>query len=263
MSITKTRWLGTLATPAWFDLSRHDDPEPADPDPGNPESEDPAADPATDTQQGEDPADDPDPDEPDGEDPDGEGLGDAGKKALERMKAERNAAKKATADAKKQAAEARKQAADLAKKVQDFEDRDKSELEKAAAKAERAADQAAKAVARAVQAEVKALATGKFADASDATDVLMRDPSRYVDADGDIDTDAIDADLADLLERKPHWARPEPAAAPEAAPEAKKAKPRPDPGQGSRGTPAQVDFRTASEDEVAAELAKYGVRKRY
>lgn len=196
------------------------------------------------------------------EDTDSEGLGDAGKKALDRMKAERAAAKKEATAAKKAAAEERRKAAELARKVAEFEDRDKSELEKAQAKAERSAEQATKAVARSVRSEIKVAASGKFADVSDAIDVLMRDPSKFVDADGEIDTDAIDADLADLLERKPHWGKPEPV--PAAAPEAQqKPKPKPDPGQGSRGGPAKVDFRTASDEEYAAELAKYGVRRRY
>ena len=51
------------------------------------------------------------------------------------------------------------------------------------------------------------------------TDVLMRDPSKYVDSDGEIDTDAIEAELTDLLERKPHWGIPEPAS--EAEPKSK------------------------------------------
>jgi hypothetical protein len=108
-----------------------------------------------------------------------------------------------------------------------------------------------------VAAEVRA-AAGEFADPTDAVDVLMRDPSQYVDSDGEIDTDAIETALSDLLERKPHWARPEPAAP---APE-KKPQPKPDPGQGSRGAPAPVNYLEASKDQVAAELAKYGYRQR-
>lgn len=235
----------------WFELTRHDDP-----DPEKPEGDPPADPPEPDDPEGDAPE-----EEPEGDDPEGDQLGEAGKKALARMKAERTAAKKEAATAKKAAAEERRKAADLAKKVAEFEDRDKSELDKATAKAERSAEQAAKAVARAVSAEVRAGAQGKFADPTDATDALMRDPAKYVDADGDIDTDAIEADLADLLERKPHWAKPEPAA-PAEDPEPKKAKPKPDPGQGSRGTPAPVDFRNASPDEVAAELAKYRYRQR-
>lgn len=233
----------------WFNLSRHDDPEPVDPEP----VPDPADDPA-DPEPAPDPADDPADPEPEPEPDDANALGEAGKKALERMKAERAAAKK-------EAAAAKKQAADLARKVAEFEDRDRSESEKLAAKAERSEKQAAKAVARAVSSEVKVAAVGQFADPSDAVDVLMRDPSKYVDSDGEIDTDAIEADLADLLERKPHWGKPEPA--PAAAPAAeKKPQPRPDPGQGSRGAPAPVNYLEASKDQVAAELAKYGYRQR-
>jgi hypothetical protein len=34
------------------------------------------------------------------------------------------------------------------------------------------------------------------------------DPSKYLDAGGQIDDDAIRTDLADVLDRKPHWRRP-------------------------------------------------------
>lgn len=246
MSTTRTRWLPAAQSAGWFRLDRHDDPDPTDPEP--------AADPApnsADPEPGPDPADDlADPD-PEPEPDDANALGEAGKKALDRMKAERAAAKKEAAAAKKQAAE-------LARKVQEFEDAQKSETDKLAAQAERSAKQAAKATARAVAAEVRA-AAGEFADPADAVDVLMRDPSQYVDADGEIDTDAIQTALSDLLERKPHWAKPEPVApAPEAKP-----KPKPDPGQGSRGGPAPVDYRTAPKEEVATELAKVGFRQRY
>ncbi|MFE5368204.1 hypothetical protein [Streptomyces mirabilis] len=241
----------------WFNLHRHDGEEgdnapdeTAGPDAGgddDAEAEQLLAD-ALDDDTDSSKTDDDTGDKPD----DSNSLGEAGKKALDRMKAERAAAKKEAAAAKKQAAE-------LARKVADFEDRDKSELEKAQAKAERSAEQASKAVARSVRSEIKVAASDTFADTSDAIDVLMRDPQKYVDSDGEIDTAAIEADLADLLERKPHWGKPEPVAA---TPE-KKQQPKPDPGQGSRGAPAKVDFRTASDEEYAAELAKYGVRKRY
>ena len=249
MSIKKTA-PATGAT--WFNLARHDDPTeppqdpPAEPGPAPAAPDEPAP---------EDPAEPETPEEPE-EEPDPEGadkLGDAGKQALERMKAERAAAKK-------EALTAKRELAALAKKVQDFEDRDKSELEKATAKAERLAGQAAKATARAVTGEIKVHAVTQFADPTDAVDVLMRDPSKYVDEAGEIDTDLIQSDLTDLLERKPHWARqPEPT--PEAEPAAKP-RPRPDPGQGARPSAPAPDFRTASKDEVAAELAKYGYRQR-
>jgi hypothetical protein len=251
----------------WFNLARHDDPEPEGGNPeapaagasagtgdeGDPEAERMLADALN--GDGDDPEGDEDPES--GDEPGKDALGDAGKKALERMKVERAAAKKAAAAEKKRADE-------LARKVQEFEDAKKSDLEKAQAQADRAKEREAKAVARSVRSEIKVAASGQFADPSDATDVLMRDPNKYVDADGEIDTDAIESDLADLLERKPHWAKAAPASAPAAEPEqARKPKPKPDPGQGSRGAPAPVDFRNASDDEVAAELARYGVRKRY
>lgn len=249
----------TLTAPAtgatWFNLSRHDGEDPAD-DTGN---ENPTVDDSVDDDEAETLLADAVADDED--DSDAEGLGDAGKKALDRMKAERAAAKKETAAAKKAAADAKRQAAELARKVQEFEDRDKSDLDKSKAEAERAKTQAAKAVQRAVSAEVRSAAVGQFADAGDAVDVLMRDPSKYVDADGDIDTDLIEADLADLLERKPHWAKPEPAAS-EPPATAPRPKAKPDPSQGSRGTPAAVDFRTASKDDLTAELAKFGFRQR-
>jgi hypothetical protein len=255
MSATRTRWLPAAQSVGWFRLDRHEDPDPADPEP----APDPAADPADpDPDPEPDPAaDPPDPDPED--DPEGaDELGEGGKRALAAMKAEKAAAKKEAAAAKKQATEERRKAAELARKVAEFEDRDKSELEKAQAKAERSEKQATEAVARSVRSEIKVAASGTFADAADAIDVLMRDPSKYVDSDGEIDTAAIESDLTDLLERKPHWAKPEPAA-PVVEP---KQKLKPDPGQGSRGAPAPVDYRTAPKSDVATELAKYGYRQR-
>ncbi|MFL4947489.1 hypothetical protein ACJ6WE_08965 [Streptomyces sp. MMS24-I31] len=220
MENTRNCWLPAAQSADWFSLTRHDDPEPTDPEL--------AADPV------DDPEPEPDP-EPDGADK----LGDAGKKALDRMKAERAAAKK-------EAAEAKKRADELARKVADFEDRDKSELEKATTKADRLEAAAAKATARAVKAEVKALAADAFADPTDAD--LLGDLSRYVDADGEIDTESISADLEALLERKPHLRKP--------AAETKRQIPKPDPGQGSRTAEPPTDFRTADRDALDAELAK-------
>jgi hypothetical protein len=200
MQNSRQSWLDAAHGADWFRLNRHDDPEPADP----PE---PDGDP--------DPSGDPEP-EPEGADK----LGDAGKKALDRMKAERAAAKK-------EAAEARKRADELARKVADFEDRDKSELEKVTHRAERLAEQAAKATQRAV----------------------FLDLATYSSDDGDIDTEAITADLESLLERKPHLRR-------QAAEPPKKKAPKPDPGQGPRPNEQPTDFRTASRQELEAELAQ-------
>lgn len=57
-----------------------------------------------------------------------------------------------------------------------------------------------------VRSRVETLATADFADPSDAVSAI--DPSRYLDAGGQIDEAAIKADLAEVLARKPHWRRP-------------------------------------------------------
>ncbi|MEV5138435.1 hypothetical protein AB0K71_05755 [Streptomyces syringium] len=222
MQNTRNRWLPAAHGADWFQLTRHDDPDPTEPDPAAPDDQDP-----------EDGA-DPDPD-PEGADQ----LGDAGKKALDRMKAEKAAAKKEAAAAKKTAAEAQR-------RIAEFEDRDKTDLDKATAKAEKAEALARAATERAVKAEVKAMASDQFADPTDTA--LLGDLSRYVDDDGEIDTDAIETDLAALLERKPHLRK--------ATPEPKKRAPRPDPGQGSRPDDPPTDFRTAGREDLQAELAK-------
>ncbi|MEO3978779.1 hypothetical protein [Streptomyces sp. CAU 1734] len=216
-----THRLPALPGADWFRLTRHDDPDPDSPDPDS--GTDPAEPPARDVT-------DPDPDGADQ-------LGDAGKKALDRMKADRAAAKKEAADAKKAAA-------DALRRVQEYEDRDKSDLDKATEKAARAAEMAAKATARAVRAEVKAAAAG-FADPDDAAAFL--DLTAYTGDDGEIDTEAISADLEALLERKPHLRK---AAAPAAKPQ-----PKPDPGQGPRPPAPPTDYRTASREDLEAELA--------
>lgn len=220
----------------WFRLDRFD----ADPAPET-EPQDPAA------------------DDPAGEDVDDEGtdqLGDKGKQALDRMKAERNAAKKEAADAKRTATENARKArenADKAKKFDELEAANKTEAEKLTAAKDAAEQKAAAAVKRAVTAEVKSLADD-FADREDAV-LNLGDLAKYVDAAGDIDTDAIKQDLADVLDRKKHLRK-----APTEAP--KPPKPKPDPGQGKTGDDKPTDFRTADDATFKSELAKMGIRPR-
>jgi hypothetical protein len=137
-------------------------------------------------------------------------------------------------------------AAEQAAKLKEFEDRDKTDAEKLAAKVEAAEKTAQAATARAVRAEVKALADG-FADREDAV-LNLGDLSAFV-KDGEVDTDAITGALGKVLERKPHL---------KAAPATR--TPAPDPSQGRGGTNAPTDFTTATQDEFAAELGKYGLR---
>lgn len=93
------------------------------------------------------------------------------------------------------------------------------DVDKITRDAQRAANDLANA--RIVQAEVRALAADTFADASDA--IPNVDLSAYeVNDDGTVDIEAIKADLADVLKKKPHLAK-------------SGKRPIPDPSQGSRG----------------------------
>jgi hypothetical protein len=111
--------------------------------------------------------------------------------------------------------------AEAAKKLAQIEEDQKTEAEKAADRVAAAEARATKAAERAATSSIKAAATGRFADAQDAVDALAR--QNFLAADGEIDEDAIEAALVDLLERKPHW-RAEPGSR----------TPRPDPSQGPR-----------------------------
>lgn len=194
--------------PWTFDLTRHDTPPapPADPAP-----------PVTDPQPQPDPPADPPPADPAAE--------------LEKWKA---LARKHEARSKENAGKA--------KAFDDAEAANATEAEKLTARVEAAEKRAVELRDRAVQAEVKVLAAD-FADPSDAAAFL--DLSKYA-AEGDIDTDAIKADLATLLTAKPHLA---------------KAKtPVPDLHQGARGGGDPVDLRKADAATFALELAKYGLK---
>lgn len=209
----------------WLTMLRHEDPDPVESvaDPTDPEPvDDPQADPVV----------DPKPDKGDGKDAE-----DAAKWKAMARKHEANA--KANSAAAKELAELK--AAQL------------STEEQLAAAKEAAEKRATAMVERAVNAEVRALAVADFADPSDAVDAIR--PAEYVNSEGEIDLDAIKAKLADLLDAKPHWKKP--AATPPAPP-----KPKPDPGQGARTPAGPVDFKTASKEEWAAELAKHGVSVR-
>lgn len=94
----------------------------------------------------------------------------------------------------------------LAKRAKELEDAQKSDQERLTEQLTSAEERAAKAVRTAVASKVEALAATAFEDPEDAAGAL--DLTAYVDDDGVIDTDGIKRDLADLLKRKPHWAKP-------------------------------------------------------
>ena len=123
-----------------------------------------------------------------------EALGDPGKKALDAMKAERNAAR----------AEAKARADEIAQLRAKIEGK---EAEYAAEQARRATEAAAlaKANERILKAEIRAAAAGKLADPADALRYL--DTSTFeVGDDGETDAAAIAAAIDDLISTKPYLA---------------------------------------------------------
>lgn len=214
---------------SWFTLARHDDP-PADPPPADPPAPEPPDDPS-------DMDDNPDP-------------GDKGKPADKDPAAEL-AKWKALARKHEGNAKANKSAADELAQIKASQ---QTETEKLAAAKEAAEAKADAAITRAVKAEIKVLASAAdFADPRDAEGAI--NPRDFVDDKGEIDIDGIKARLAEILDDRPHW-RKQTAAIPPVKP------PKPDPGQGARPPAPPTNFKTASLDEVNAELAKYGQKTR-
>jgi len=128
-------------------------------------------------------------------------LGDAGKKALDAMKAERNAAR---ADARAKATELEQLRSAAALK-----DKPAEEQALEAAKAEARSEATVKANERILRADLRAAATGKLADPTDAALYINLSEFTVTD-DGDTDSDALDDAIADLLTRKPHLAAGKP-----------------------------------------------------
>ena len=143
------------------------------------------------------------------------------------------AGEKALAEWKKRAKEAEKTATDQAARLKAFEDAQKTETEKLADKVKDAETRAEQATRLAVASKVEALATGKFADPSDAVEALAT--GKFVTDSGQVDAAAITAALDELLTRKPHWKATNGPRVP-----------APDPSQGARpGEPPSLDQRIA------------------
>lgn len=143
-----------------------------------------------------------------------ETLGDAGKRALDHMKAERDAAIKALRaaeggqDAVKAARQSAQELTDLRRFKAEAEGR-LSEFEAEQVKAE--AERTARAEAdqrfneRILRAEIKAAAKGRLSDPEDAFRFL--DMNEFeVPEDGDLDPSTIEAAIANLVESKPYLA---------------------------------------------------------
>lgn len=150
----------------------------------DPPADDPPADPPADDDPPADPPDDGDPSK----------LGDAGKRALDAMRArwktERDARKKADVDL----------AAALAAKAGDD---DAAKAEQIRREAETAAT--SKANQRIIRAEIRAAAAGKLADPKDALTFLDLDQLE-VDDNGEIDSDEVAEAIEELLKKKPYLA---------------------------------------------------------
>jgi len=105
-----------------------------------------------------------------------------------------------------------KKAEPLLAELQRIKDSEKTESERLNDQLARATEQIAATRHRLVKTQVQAFAMGSFADPEDAVGAL--DLDSYISSDGDIDEAAIKADLEALLERKPHWAKPQPQEGP-------------------------------------------------
>ncbi|WP_019357981.1 hypothetical protein [Streptomyces sp. AA1529] len=135
----------------------------------------------------------------------------------------------------------------LAQKAREAEEAQKSETERLAGQLKAAEERVSAVQQRAVRSEVKALAAADFADPEDAHAFL--DLGAYVGESGDIDTDAINGDLKDLLKRKPHLAKPA---------DTSPRRPAPDRSQGSSGN----GNRTPSDPSaVFADFMKQGLAR--
>jgi len=145
------------------------------------------------------------------------------------------AGEKALEEWKKRAKEAEAAAKAAADRVREFEDRDKTELEKAQAAA-------ARATAEAEAARTELARTRILTEHG-----LTTEDAEFLPAGTEEDMRTAAKRLADRLA----------AASPPKPP-----GPRPDPSQGSGRAAPGADFRTASRDDFAAELAKYGLRPR-
>lgn len=130
----------------------------------------------------------------DAQEPGAEALGDPGKKALDAMKAERNAARQ-------KSRELEQQLAALTAQAEGREAEFKAEQE-----AQKVRDEAlAAANKRVLRSELKAAAAGKLADPLDALKFLDLDTFE-ADDNGDFDTDAISSAIDGLLNDKPYLA---------------------------------------------------------
>jgi len=152
--------------------------------------------------------------------------GDDDKFDAERAKAKIRSANNEAANLRKRLKALEKQNSELkplAEKARKAEQENMTEVERLRAEIEERDKRAAQAASRAVKSEIRAAAADLFADKTDPESYLTM--SDYVNDDGEIDTTQIEADLAALLERKPHLGKQKA--------DPPKKRPAPDPTQAS------------------------------
>jgi hypothetical protein len=132
-------------------------------------------------------------------------LGPAGEQALERMKADRKAAQDALKPWKALARELGAKTPEEVKAMIAGKQQAADEADPDRIRREVTAEATAAANRKIVRAEVKAAAAGKFADPADAVAFLDLDTFE-VDDDGEVDQDALNEALTELLRKKPHLA---------------------------------------------------------
>lgn len=171
--------------------------------------------------------------EPAPDPPADDGLGDAGKRALD-------VERKARSDAEKQTKALEKRLADI--EAQNMTDTERAIAE---ARAEGARDAQGKIAERLIRAEIRIAANGMVApEAINDLPALMGELAQFADEAGEVDTDRITAAIADLVATRPFLNR------------VADAKPAPDPDQGAvSGGGAQLtaeQLRSMSPEEAYA-----------
>lgn len=130
-----------------------------------------------------------------------------------------------------------KEAEPILSQWQKLEEASKTELQRAQEQLGSWQARAEKLQTSLVSSRIEALASGQFADPSDAVTAL--DAKSYLGLEGQVDEARIKADLAAVLEQKPHWKRVEQAPATPRAPAPNRAQ-----GSGAGGSvsadPAQA-----------------------
>ena len=126
-----------------------------------------------------------------------------------------------------------------ARKYDEAQEADRGADEVAAEREREANERAQRATERMVRSEIRALAAARFADPEDAP-AFLGEVSEFLAEDGEPDSDSIGSALDDLLERKPHLAKP-------TSDPSKPRPPAPNRAQGTSGSGSKPTKTTGTE----------------